>query len=173
MTSRKSALSVLSSTDLFKYTCNRNQLDVTHRACSLMRDGCWDTKHTSPYPDLQLRPVEVFDEVAQIFVNQVRHKRFENHFLHLCCAAGVSESCVGLQPLHLNLATLSWLLEGKQQNWFSSCRRSVYYDPKKVSRIKLEIFKTMMSYRSFVVPLENLKCDLYNIYGIHIILQNN
>lgn len=132
----KSAMSVASSTDIFKYTCNTNQ---SHRACSFMRGGCWDTKHTSPYPDFQLRPVKVFHEVAQIFVNQVRHKRFENHFLHLNCAAVVSQSRVGLQPSHLNLATLSWLLEGKQQNWFSSYRRWVYYNSKKISRIKLEI----------------------------------
>lgn len=105
-------MSVPSSTDIFKYTCNTNQSDATRlrepaHSCVVDAETLNTAKHTSPYPDFQLRPVKVFDEVAQIFVNQVRHKRFENHFLHLNCAAVVSESRVGLQPSHLNLATLS------------------------------------------------------------------
>lgn len=62
-------------------------------------------KHTSLNLDFQLRPIKVFHKFAQIFVYQVRNKRFQNHFYSF-----VSGSRLCLQLSHLNLLTL--LLRG-------------------------------------------------------------
>lgn len=142
----KSAMSVPSSTDIFKYTCNTNQSDATRLiepAHSCVVDA--ETLNIPPHIPIFSCDLSRFSTKSPRYLLIKSATRDSKTIFYTCVnAAVVSESRVGLQPSHLNLATLSWLLEGKQQNWFSSYRRSVYYNSKKISRIKLEILTVIV-----------------------------
>lgn len=125
MTSRKSAMSVPSSTDIFKYTCHTNQSDATRLrepAHSCVVDA--ETLNIPPHIPIFSCDLSRFSTKSPRYLLIKSATRDSKTIFYTCVnAAVVSESRVGLQPSHLNLATLSWLLEGKQQNWFSSHRR--------------------------------------------------
>ena len=77
---------------------------ICSTSCHSCVTGCWHRKHTSPYPDLQLRAVQVLHEITQIFVYQISHQRFENHlallfsFLLQCAIKIRSEGCTRVRP---------------------------------------------------------------------------
>lgn len=109
MTSRKSAMSVPSSTDIFKYTCNTNQSDAT-RLIELAHSCVVDAETLNIPPHIPIFSCDLsrFSTKSPRYLLIKSATRDSKTIFYTCVnAAVVSESRVGLQPSHLNLATLS------------------------------------------------------------------